>query len=259
MRLHLFKKEFNFTYMKRKFDSKFILISIALFAILLISYSNHFHNTFHFDDSHTIQSNPYIRSLDNLTKFFYSPEMFSSLPSHRGLRPLVSVSLAIDYWLGNGLNPFYFQLSTFIWYCLMLVLLFYVYKKMIGQAVQNPWTPFAALLITGWYALHTANAETINYIISRSDVLSTFFILLSFAIFVYAPKIRKYYIYIIPAAIGLFAKETLLTLVIILFFYINFFEKNLSVSDQLKSKNFGNVFKTILSLLHFRNLPVDGQ
>ncbi len=235
--------------MKKQFNSKLILIAIALFAILLISYSNHFQNTFHFDDSHTIQSNPYIKSLDNFTKFFYSPEMSSALPSHRGLRPLVTVSLAIDYWMGGELNPFYFQLSTFIWFCLMVVLLFFVYKKISGLSAKTEWTEYAALLITAWYALHTANAETINYIISRSDVLSTFFIVLSFAIYILAPNKRKYFLYIIPAMIGVLAKETVLTLVIILFFYINLFEKNISIKGHFEKKNFNAIFKTILDLL----------
>lgn len=136
------------------------------------------------------------------------------------------MSLAIDYWMGGELNPFYFQLSTFIWFCLLVVLLFFVYKKMIGLSAKTEWTDYAALLITAWYALHTANAETINYIISRSDVLSTFFIVLSFAIYILAPNKRKYFLYIIPAMIGVLAKETILTLVIIFFFYINLFEKN---------------------------------
>jgi protein O-mannosyl-transferase len=235
--------------MKIQFNTKFILTVILLFAILLISYSNHFQNTFHFDDSHAIQSNPYIRSLDNLPKFLYSPEMFSSLPSHWGLRPLVSMSLAIDYWIGGGLNPFYFQLSTFIWFCLMLALLFFVIRKIIGLSVKTEWTHYAALFILAWYGLHTANAETINYIISRSDVLSTFFIVLSFGIYILAPTKRKYFLYIIPAMIGVLAKETVLTLVIILFFYVNLFEKDISLKGHFEKKNFNAILNTILNLL----------
>jgi hypothetical protein len=158
--------------------------------------------------------------------------MFSTLPSHWGLRPLVSVSLAVDYWFAGELNPFYFHLSTFIWFILICVLLYFVYRKILHQAVANEWTDYMALFLAGWYALHTANAETINYIISRSDVLSTFFILLSFAIYMLAPNKRKYFFYIIPAVLGVFTKETVLTLVIILFFYINLFEKNISLADH---------------------------
>jgi hypothetical protein len=175
--------------------------------------------------------------------------MFSTEPSHWGLRPIVSISLAFDYWLSGGLDTFYFQLSTFIWFVFIGTLLYFVYKKLLQQAIFCEWTDYMALLLAGWYTLHTANAETINYIISRSDVLSTFFILLSFAIYILAPNKRKYYIYIIPAVIGVFAKETVLTLVIILFFYINLFEKKLSLADHFKKKNFPVILKTIVTLL----------
>jgi len=228
---------------------KLLALALLLFSIFLFSYSNHFNNTFHFDDSHTIEDNPYIKNINNCAKFFYTPQMFSTLPSHWGLRPIVSVSLAVDYWLAGDLNPFYFHLSTFIWFTLICILLFFVYKKILNQAIDNEWTKYCALLIAAWYAMHTANAETINYIISRSDVLSTFFILLSFGIFILAPKKRKYFLYIIPAVIGVFTKETVLTLVIILFFYINLFEKNISIAGHFKKSNFNAIFKTILSLL----------
>jgi len=235
--------------MKKKANSNLILIAFTLFVILLVSYSNHFYNTFHFDDSHTIENNPYIKNINNCLKFFYTPQMFSTLPSHWGLRPIVSVSLAVDYWMAGGLNPFYFHLSTFIWFILIGVLLYFVYRKLLQQAVTSEWTDYLALLLAGWYSLHTANAETINYIISRSDVLSTFFIVLSFAIYILAPSKRKYYFYIIPAVLGVFTKETVLTLVIILFFYINLFEKNISLADHFKKKNFPAILKTIVTLL----------
>lgn len=227
----------------------FIAISVILLGALILSYSNHFYNTFHFDDSHTIESNPYIKNINNCWAFFYSPQMFSSLPSHWGLRPLVSVSLAIDYWMGNSLNPFYFHLSTFIWYIVLCIILFFINKKIISQSISFEFTQWSALFITAWYALHTANAETINYIISRSDVLSTFFILCSFAIFILYPNKRKWYLYIIPALLGVFTKETVLTLVIILFFYINIFEKSMSVADHFKKKYFQSILQTILTLL----------
>jgi len=105
--------------------------------ILLISYSNHFYNTFHFDDSHTIENNPYIKDINNCLKFFYTPQMFSTLPSHWGLRPLVSVSLAVDYWIAGGLNQFYFHLSTFIWFILIGVKLYFEYTKTYHKISQS--------------------------------------------------------------------------------------------------------------------------
>ncbi len=228
------------------------ILGIILLFVLVAAYANHFNNGFHFDDSHAVESNVYIRSLKNIPAFFSDPKMFSSDPLHWGLRPLVTTSLAIDYWLGGGLNPFYFQLSTFIWFVLLGVLLFFMYKNLLNQSIKHPWAIYIALAATAWYVLHTANAETLNYVIARSDVQSTFCIVASFLIYIAYPAKRQWFLYVIPAFIGVFAKETVLVLVIILFFYILLFENNLGIKDLFDLKNFkiiGNAFLKVLPLL----------
>jgi len=217
--------------------------------MLIAAYANHFTNAFHFDDAHTIQENVHIRDLKNIPKYFSDPTMFSSDPEHYGMRPVVTTSLAIDYWLGNSLDPFYFHLSTFIWHILLCVMLFFMYKKLLNISFKHSWIGYFSLFAVGWFALHAANAETINYVISRSDVQSTFFIVASFLVYISYPEKRKWYLYVIPAIAGVFAKETVLVLVILLFFYINLFEKKLSIAELFQKKNFKSVLNTILVLL----------
>jgi tetratricopeptide (TPR) repeat protein len=175
--------------------------------------------------------------------------MFSSRPDHWGLRPIVTTSLAIDYWLAGGLDPFYFHLSTFICYLFLGIVFFFICKKLYLYSLKDKRASYYAIITTAIFCFHTVNAETINYIISRSDVISTLCIMLSFGIFVYYPKLRKWFIYSIPAVIGVFAKETILVLPIILFFYILLFEKEISLTDVFKSKNRKASFKITLSLL----------
>lgn len=232
-----------------KINRNIILLSLLTLFVLIVAYSNHFQNGFHFDDWHTIEENLFIRNISNIPAFFHDPRMFSVDPDHWGLRPLVTTTLAIDYKLGNGLNPFYFHLSTFIWFIVLGVMMFFMYKILIQKSINHKWTPYLAIFATAWYLLHTANAETINYIISRSDVLSTFCIVASFLIYIAYPQKRKYYLYIIPAFIGVFAKETVLVLVIVMFFYILLFEKNLSIRDLFKAANFKHILNTIIKLL----------
>src|SRR3982074_1711146 len=96
--------------------------ALLLFA-LLGAYANHFHNSFHFDDAHTIVNNASIRELRNIPLFFKDATTFSSLPSNQSYRPLVSTLLAIDYWLGGGLKPFWFHLSIFALFVVLALLL----------------------------------------------------------------------------------------------------------------------------------------
>jgi len=218
-------------------NRKILILGIILFAVLIAAYANHFNNGFHFDDSHAVVDNVHIRSLKNIPQYFTDPRMFSADPLHWGLRPVVTTSLAIDYWLGQGLDPFYFQLSTFIWFLLLGVLLYYMYNNLLKRSINHPWVSYLAIGATAWYMLNTANAETVNYIISRSDVLSTFCIVASFLIYISYPEKRIWGLFIIPAVIGVFAKETVLVEVILLFFYILMFENELSIADIFKSKN----------------------
>ncbi len=232
-----------------KSQQKYILILGLIFFIgLVITYSNHFNNGFHFDDGHTITNNVHITDIKNIPEFFVNPKMFSSRPDHWGLRPIVTSSLAIDYWIAGGLDPFYFHLSTFIWYIVLCVLIFFIFRKLYDLTINHNWTIYFSLVAAALYSLHTVNAETLNYIISRSDVLSTLCIVLSFATYIFYPKLRKWYLYILPAIIGVFAKETMLVLPILLFFYILFFEKELSLKEILQLKNFKISLKVILHL-----------
>jgi hypothetical protein len=227
----------------------FICAVILLAVVLVAAYANHFNNGFHFDDSHTIENNVHIRKISNIPAFFSDPKMFSSDPEHWGLRPVVTATLAIDYWLGGSLAPFYFHLSTFLWFIFFGVLLFFVYHKLLRDTFQSPLINYFALFMVAWFMLHTANAETINYVISRSDVLSTLCIVAAFLIYIASEKGRKWYLYLIPAVIGVFAKETVLVLIILLFFYNLIFEKKLALADVFKVRNFKLVRSAFIQIL----------
>jgi protein O-mannosyl-transferase len=136
----------------------------------LAAYANHFDNGFHFDDFHTVSDNIFIRDLRNVPRFFADAEYTSTLPDHRTYRPVVSTSLAFDYWLGRGLKPFWFQLSTFVWYVVQLILMFFLFRRIMDCSEPhsfNVWTAFFAALC---YGLHPVNAETVNYVIQRADL-----------------------------------------------------------------------------------------
>ncbi len=187
---------------------KILLFSGLLLAAIFATYSNHWHNDFHFDDAHTVQNNVYIQNVKNIPLFFKDPKTFSSIPSHCSYRPLVSTTLAIDYYFGKGLNPFYFHLSTFIMFLLQGVLMYFMFAKIISSAFENNTDKYLALFATALYMLHPALAETVNYIISRSDTLSTLFVILAFVVYQYSVVARKFYLFLIPVIIGAMAKPT---------------------------------------------------
>src|ERR1051325_5218263 len=147
--------------------------TLVLLIGLVAAYSNHFHNSFHFDDAHTIATNAAIRELRNIPLFFRDATTFSSLPSNQSYRPLVSTLLAIDYRLG-GLEPFWFHLSIFALFLALTLLLAFVMQRLLVNTAPAPASGWIAIAAAAWYGLHPANADTINYVISSSEVISTF-------------------------------------------------------------------------------------
>jgi tetratricopeptide (TPR) repeat protein len=193
-------------HVSRENATKWCLIAL-LVASIAAAYANHFHNGFHFDDAHTIENNAAIRSLAKVGQFFRDASTFSALPSNQSYRPLVSTLLAFDYWLGGGLNPFIFHLSIFaLFVSLILLLVFFVCYLLASETISGGTNWWIALVAGATYALHPANADTVNYIIAVSDVISTVGVVASFVVYLAFPRVRPFYVYVVPAAAAVLAK-----------------------------------------------------
>ena len=180
-------------------DTKPAIFGGALLSLLLLAaYSNHFENSFHFDDAHTVVNNAAIQSLRNIPRFFTDATTFSSLPSNQSYRPLVSTLFAIDYAIGH-LKPFWFHLSIFTLFLVLVLLIAFV----VYQLIDNLWIAFGSAAL---YGLHPTNADTVNYIVASAEIISTLGIVASFALYTAFPHLRGYCIYILPAAIAVLAK-----------------------------------------------------
>jgi len=207
-----------------------ILTACGFLVLLVLAYSNHFHNGFRFDDEHTIVNNLKIRDLGNLTTFFTDASTSSALPANQAYRPIVTLLNAIDYRLARGLDPFYFHVSIFFWYVAQAILLFMVIRTLLDEARAHSWNPWVALFITVFYTLHTANAETINYVISRSDSFSTLCVVASLLLF-QIPRTRKLCLYLVPGALGILTKQTGVMFAPLLFLYALLFEDQSNVGS----------------------------
>lgn len=212
----------------KKFEPK---VLIAILTITLLVYLNHFDNPFFFDDTHTISNNESIRSLDNWTSFFTNADTFSSLPANRAYRPMITLMNAIDYAIAGGLNPTYYHYHIFFWFLVLIVLVYILSKHLYKLSLPKyKWLGITALFSTAWFALHTANAETINYICARSDSFSTLCIVASLLLYIH-PLGRKWYLYIATMIIGIWTKQTGVMFVPLLLVYILLFEEYSLITD----------------------------
>lgn len=204
---------------------KTVLAAAALMLGVTLTYSNHFHNAFQFDDHHTILENVYIRSLSNIPRFFTDATTFSSLPPNQSWHPLVSLSLALDYWLGKGYNVFYFHLSAFLWFLTLLLMLAPLLRSLLDRVEPAPANFWIAWFAAAWFGVHPAIAETVNYVIQRSDLMSTWGLVAGLLLFARYPAWRRSCLYLLPVALGLLAKAPALIFPAILAAYLYFFEE----------------------------------
>lgn len=211
-----------------------LVAACCVVAFLAVSYSNHFQNSFHFDDSHTIVDNLYIRDLQNLGLFFSDTRTFGALPINRVYRPLVTASLAIDYALAKGLNPFYFHLSTFLWFAVQILLMWALFRKIFDLTRPDPRNSWVALFAAVLYGVHPATAETVNYIIQRGDVYSTLGVIAALVLYASFPDRRKSGWYLAPLALALLSKPPALVFPVILFVYVRLFEEKRLASAMVR-------------------------
>ncbi len=212
-------------------------------AAVVATYSNHFRNDFHFDDGHTIQNNLYIRDLRNIPLFFESPKTFSSLPANQSYRPLLSTTLAIDYRLGRGLNPLAFHITSFVLFTAQCAALLILFRRLMDRSREHRWNRWVALFAATWYALHAANAETVNYIIARSDIMSTLGAVLSLLMFTSTGRARRWHLYLIPAVAAVLSKEQGVMVAPLLFLYAALFEHQLSMREMVRPRHIAAVLR----------------
>ena len=191
----------------------------AAIVLVVAAYSNSLQNSFHFDDSHVIENNLYIRSLGNVPRFFSDGGTFSSLPSNASYRPLVSTTLAFDYAIGGGLNPRQFHLTQIGLLLLLGALLTCFYDRVLREAdgLRGSLIPLTAATL---FSVHTANTETLNLISARSEILSLIGVVASFLVYQCFPGLRRWGLHLVPMFVGALAKVHAVMYAPLLFIYV---------------------------------------
>ena len=199
----------------------------AICVLGLLAYHNSFGNSFHYDDSHSIVDNFHVRSLDNVPRFFYDPGMFSIMPQARMYRPVLLVTYALNYAVGEYdlfgyhlVNLLLHLVNAWLVWLLAAALLSQRRGGMSGHCPANTLpadaacvsdSTLAALLFT----VHPVLSEPVNYISSRSSLLATLFFLLAFLLLAqaarYGPSRRHHVLLAVFCLAGLGSKSIAIT------------------------------------------------
>jgi Tfp pilus assembly protein PilF len=185
-----------------------LVLAVLATGIVFAAYSNHFRNSFHFDDGTVIQNNAYLRSLRNIPLFFRDAGTFSSYPPNAAYRPLTSTSFALDYWWGGGIEPFSFHVTQWTLHLLLGVLIYLFLERILALSGLEAWSLPAALFGAVLFCVHRVNSETVNFLTLRSEILAALGVLGSFVCYQRAIRLRRSLVWLLPALAGAFAKPS---------------------------------------------------
>jgi len=196
---------------------RFNLIAyITIAALVLVAYSNTFTSAFHFDDNPSIVENGSIRHLT----------WDSFVGQFSGTRPIVNLSLLFNYQL-SGMNVvgwhifnigFHIANSIFVYLFILWTLNLPSLHARYGGIRAKRIALFGSLL----FALHPIQTESVTYIISRTELIATFFYLATFLFFIKGVRTRKVSYYIgcfFMSLLAMGSKEWAVTLPAMVFLY----------------------------------------
>lgn len=194
-----------------------------IFLACLVAYANIYGNAFLWDDLDFIVRNYEIRSFSPLGKFIHSA---STIPQ----RPVMNISFAMDYWLW-GLNPAGYHFTQVLLHALnSMFVLFLLYRLFPSHG--------AALIAGLLFALHPVHTEAVTAFLGRSELLMTFFCLLSIAAFWFSLQrsgVRCWWTYLGSLAAFVLACLSKETGIVVLILFLLIFLLSPSVRGWRKS------------------------
>ncbi len=194
------------------------VIAFAVWAV----YANSFSAPFVFDDLMAITQNPTIRHLDRLGDVLSSPLFATGATG----RPMVSLSLAINYALGGYEVRGYHITNTLIHTLAALVLFGIVRRTLLRPGLSERFgiaaLPLAFAVALLW-AVHPLLTESVTFVIQRSESLMGLFYLLTLYGFirsVESPVPRRWEIFtVMVCLLGMATKEVMVSAPLVVLLY----------------------------------------
>ena len=147
---------------------------IAVIGLLL--YASTIDNSFHLDDYYRVYKNPGIEKLWPISRHFTDPSTMASIPRIQAYRPLLPLTLSINY----AVDGYYFRgyhiinitihiLATIVAYFLILELLS---QAEIFKSKRREWLAFSTAIL---FLIHPVSGIPVNYICARDLLMVELF------------------------------------------------------------------------------------
>ena len=185
----------------------FLLAALLAAAILFVFLPVTTFDFVHYDDNAYVFENPAVQQGINAESLAWAFTTNHASNWH----PLTWVSHMLDHTLFQ-LKPAGHHLTNLLLHTLNALLLFLLLLKMTGKQWQS-------LFVAALFALHPLHVESVVWVAERKDVLSAFFwmlTLLAYAGYTKRPGALRYLFIMLAFALGLLAKQMLVTLPFVL-------------------------------------------
>src|SRR3984893_9953528 len=184
-------------------DRQTLMLSLVLFAAVLVSYSPVIHNGFiDYDDNEYITDNLHVRAGITWATVGWAFTTYDDANWH----PLTWLSHALDCEL-FGLNPAGHHGVNVLLHAANAVLLFLLLQSATGFRWRS-------LMVAALFALHPMNVESVAWAAERKNVLSMLFFLLAlYAYTWYArrPGVQRYMVVTLAFVCALMSKPQVVT------------------------------------------------
>ncbi len=181
------------------------LHALGLVALLAtLPYLNTFPNSFVFDDTVIIVEDARIRSLRNLPTLLTAGYWAPNPTGGRLFRPLVTVSYALNYFLG-GLHPFGYHLVNLLVHAGVSLAVYRLALRLFRHRE-------GALVAAALFAVHPLHTEAVTGIVGRAELFAAGGFLLAWNWYLEGQRRPRYLVASCGAfALALFSKENALT------------------------------------------------
>ena len=196
------------------------LLPTAILVLLgCIAYWNSADVPFVFDDLMSVQRNQGVRLGDYLHNF--TPAVYFST------RSILMATFAVNDWV-DGQNVLGYHILNLILHILNGILIFAIAVRIFRKTGIDETTVHSyALMAAAFFLVHPVQTESVTYISSRSELLSTFFYMLGCLFYILTPESKVGFLTSLGVLafllLGFGAKETVITLPAAILLYDYFF------------------------------------
>lgn len=148
-----------------------LFIGIFFLLVTFLSYHNILNNKLFYDDEELIYKNAYVADLRYFPKYFSENMVAGAGKTSNMYRPILLLSFAVDRAIW-GNNPIGYHLTSILLHAANAFLVYLLILKLFRQKS-------VALLTAILFIIHPVQTETVAYASGRTDLLCSFFILLS--------------------------------------------------------------------------------